>query len=178
MTQRWALRPLAESDSDLLRTATLTNMNWTGEQRFTYRDIDRASDFRHYYDLRPTRGDFGFVAERDGWTLGVVWVLFLCSSDPGYGFIADGVPELSITVWSGYRGQGIGRSLIIGALGEARACGLSRVSLSVEPDNPSLFLYRSFGFERAEGTSEGIYVVNLAEDERRPCLRAEAPHLG
>lgn len=163
MTRTWVLRPLSEADGELLRTATLTNLNWAGEQRFTYQDIDGAPEIRHYYCLRPDRGDFGFVAEQDGLTLGVVWVLFLESSDPGYGFIADRIPELSIAVWSGYRGQGVGRSLITGALDEARGRGIQQISLSVEPGNPSLFLCRGVGFERAEGTPEGTYAVNLAE---------------
>lgn len=161
MNQIGELRPLTRNDADLQRTATLTNMNWTGEQRFTYQDIDQAPDIRHYYELETGRGDFGFVAEREGRVVGVVWVLFLAPPDQGYGFVAPGVPELSITVWSGYRGKGIGRKLIGRALQEGATLGLSRISLSVEEDNPSLFLYRKNGFERAEGTPEGTYVVAL-----------------
>ncbi len=161
MTPSPDLRQLNGSDGDLLRTATLTNVNWAGGRRFTYGDIDRAPQIRHYYDFRPDRGDVGFVAEHDRLTVGVVWLLYLDSVDPGYGFVGDGVPELSLTVWSGYRGQGIGRSLLTAALGEAQARGLPRVSLSVEAGNPALFLYRSLGFEPADGAPEGTYVVNL-----------------
>lgn len=166
MSQEQMMRPLAESDRDLLRTATLTNMNWSGEQRLTYRDMDQAQDIRHYYDIRTDRGDFGFVAEEDGSTVGVVWALFLGPDDPGYGFVADGVPELSITVWSGYRSQGVGRALMRRIMDEARVRGLPRISLSVEQGNPALLLYRSVGFERAPGTHEGTYVVDLTIGHR------------
>jgi GNAT superfamily N-acetyltransferase len=161
MTGAWAMRPLITSDVELLRMATLVNVNWTGEERFTYGDIDRSGHIRHYFDVRPDRGDFGFVAERDGLAVGVAWVLFFDASDPGFGFIADGIPELSVTVWSGYRGEGVGRSLILAALDHALACGVRRVGLSVEAHNPAVFLYRSLGFERAEGAADGTYVVEL-----------------
>jgi ribosomal protein S18 acetylase RimI-like enzyme len=163
MTDAPVLRSLGASDRGLLRTATFLNMNWTGEQRFTYRDIDRARELRHYYGFCACRGDFGFVAESGGVTVGVVWLLFLDSGDPGFGFVDEGVPELGIAVWPGYRGRGIGRSLIAAALREAGARGLARVSLSVEQGNPALGLYRSVGFERAEGCPEDTWVLNPTE---------------
>lgn len=162
MTTTRTTRPIAATDRDLLRTATLTNMNWSGTPRFTYADIDRAPELFHYFALDLGRGDFGFVLEEQGRTLGVVWLLFLAPPDPGYGFVAEGVPELCVSVWSGYRGQGIGRALLVRALAEARTRGLTKVSLSVENDNPSLRLYRSVGFARAEGTPEGTYVAETS----------------
>lgn len=154
-------RPLRPTDAAALRTATLANMNWTGEERFTYRDIDTNPAFRHYFDFRPERGDFGVVAESDGLVVGIVWLLFLGGDDPGYGFVGEGVPELSVSVWPGYRGQGVGKLLMRRALAEARRRGLSRVSLSVEADNPSLHLYRQMGFQPAKDAADGTYAVEL-----------------
>ncbi len=77
------VRPLTKDDRELLRTATLANVNWTGEQRLTHRDVDETPDLRHYTEFRPERGDLGFVAERDGRTVGVVWALFLAGADRG-----------------------------------------------------------------------------------------------
>ena len=74
-------RPWTAGDRELLRTATLANVNWSGEERFTARDVDQTSELRHYTDLRPERGDFGLVAERDGRAVGVVWALFLAGED-------------------------------------------------------------------------------------------------
>ena len=155
------MRPLTESDGSLLRTATLTNMNWTGPERFTYRDLDCAPDLRHYFEFRPERGDFGVVAEIDGLAVGVAWALFPGGDDPGYGFVADDVPELSICVWSGYRRHGVGRELMRRLLGEARRRGLPRVSLSVEAANPSVHLYRQFGFRPVPDAAEGTFAVDL-----------------
>ena len=154
-------RPLTEDDRELLRTATLTNVNWTGEQRFTSRDVDETPELRHYCDLRPERGDFGLVAERDGRTVGVVWALVLAGADRGYGHVADDVPELSLSVWSGYRRQGIGGELLRETLTEARRRGIGRVSLSVEAGNPSVHLYRSAGFAPVPGAAGGTMAVDL-----------------
>jgi GNAT superfamily N-acetyltransferase len=155
------VRPLTAADRDLLRTATLTNVNWTGEERVTLRDVDERPDLRHYTDLRPERGDLGFVAERDGRPVGVVWALFLAGADRGYGHVADDVPELSLSVASGHRGQGIGRELLLRALDEARRRGLVRVSLSVEAGNPARHLYRAAGFRPVAGAAGGTMAVDL-----------------
>lgn len=140
------LRPLLPEERELLRIATLANLNWAGPQRFTFAQLDADPQLLHYLDLRPERGDFGFVAEFGGLVVGVVWLLLLDSTDPGYGFVADGVPELSLCVWSGYRGRGVGRALLDRALTETSDRGLRRVGLSVESGNPAVRLYRTAGF--------------------------------
>lgn len=178
MPTTWSLRPLAESDGDILRAATLMNVNWTGEERFMAADVDARPDFRHYVELRPARGDFGVVAESPGSephsssavqasaaevaVAGAAWLVFLGADDPGYGFVAAGVPELSITVWPDYRGHGIGRALLTAVLAEAAARGIAGVSLSVESGNPAVHLYRSVGFVPVPGAADGTYVVRLA----------------
>ena len=154
-------RPLTGDDRELLRTATWANVNWTGEERVTYRDVDETPDLRHYCVLRPERGDFGAVAERDGLPVGVVWALFLDGADPGYGYVGNDVPELSLCVWSGYRGQGVGGELLRRALDEALRRGITRVSLSVEAANPSVQLYRAAGFRPVPGAGEGTFAVDL-----------------
>ena len=154
-------RPLTVDDGELLRTATLANVNWTGEQRLTSRDVDETPELRHYCGFRPERGDLGLVAEVEGRVVGVVWALFLDSDDPGYGFVADGVPELGLCVWPGHRGRGIGGGLLRRALEEARRRGLPRLGLSVEAGNPSVHLHRSVGFSPVPGAADGTMAVGL-----------------
>ncbi|SNS41662.1 Ribosomal protein S18 acetylase RimI [Geodermatophilus pulveris] len=155
------VRALTGDDRELLRTATLANLDWAGGQRFTQRDVDETPAFRHYTDLRPERGDLGFVSERGGLVVGVAWLLFLDAGDPGYGFVADGVPELSVWVRPGHRGAGIGSDLVHRVLAEAHGRGLRRVSLSVEAGNPAVHLYRRCGFRPVAGAADGTLAVEL-----------------
>lgn len=153
------IRALVGSDKPILRTATLSNMNWSGTERFSYKDIDLNTELRHYCEFKPERGDFGLVAHLDGLTVDVIWLLFLEEKDPGYGFVAQGVPELSINVFSGYCAQGIGRTLMRAAIAEANTRNIERVSLSVEEGNPAVKLYRDFGFSAVEHAAPGTYLL-------------------
>lgn len=156
-----ALRPPVDNDEALVAEATLMNVNWSGEERFTVADVAADPALQHYTRLRSDRGDFGVVAEVGGRVVGVVWLLFLDSADPGYGYVADGVPELSLCVWPGYRGAGLGRLLMSEALTVARSRELGRVSLSVDNFNPAKRLYLEFGFNVARGAAYGTMVLDM-----------------
>ncbi|AKK06834.1 hypothetical protein CMUST_12645 [Corynebacterium mustelae] len=88
-------RALSALESELLETATLGNINWC-EERFTLDDVRENELFAHYTRLQPNRGDFGIVAEDACIQTGVVWALFLPQSNPGFGFIDETTPELSL----------------------------------------------------------------------------------
>lgn len=68
----------------------------------------------------------------------------------GYGFIDSTIPELSIAVVPTRRGSGIGLALLTATLDGARQAGHRAVSLSVEPDNPTLRLYERVGFKKVD----------------------------
>ena len=155
------LRPLLSSDRELMRAATLANMNWTGSRRFTYADIDSTPEFSHYFRFDEESGDFGLAAESNGRLVGLAWLTFFDATDPGFGYIADGVPELSISVWDGYRRRGAGRLLLRALLGEARNRRIERVSLSIEEGNGAVDLYRQCGFAPVEGNPYNAYIVDL-----------------
>jgi ribosomal protein S18 acetylase RimI-like enzyme len=70
----------------------------------------------------------------------------LASADPGYGYVSDDIPELSLTVFEHYRRRGFGRALLAQVMEEAERRGFSALSLSVEDGNPSRGLYESAGF--------------------------------
>ncbi|CAN5532922.1 hypothetical protein BH23ACT3_BH23ACT3_10560 [soil metagenome] len=75
-----------------------------------------------------------------------MWWRFLPEHGRGYGFLHESVPELSIGVAEGCRGRGIGTLLLDAIVEEARRRSLPGLSLSVEPDNPAVTLYRRNGF--------------------------------
>lgn len=92
--------------------------------------------------------DRGLIAVlEDSQTLvGAVWLRIFKSSNPGYGYIDDHTPELSIAVLPKYRGRGIGTKLLTELFSQVRN-QYSAVSLSVSSNNPALRLYRRLGFE-------------------------------
>lgn len=135
---------------DLLVEATLGNLNWCGE-RFTREDTTDSPEFFRYTRLHPEHGDFGLVTERGHSLAGVVWLQFHSATDPGYGFVNEETPELSIWVRDTERGRGFGRMLLRAAILEARKRKLSAVSLSVESGNPARQLYASEGFTDVPG---------------------------
>ena len=92
--------------------------------------------------------DRGLIAvlEESQTLMGAVWLRLFNSSNPGYGYIDDDTPELSIAILPEYRGQGIGTTLLATLFSHLRN-QYSAISLSVSPQNPALHLYRRFGFE-------------------------------
>lgn len=138
-------REATVDDSGLLRNATLAAMNWRAEQ-YVDADLDRP-DFAHYFaGFDPVR-DHGVVAVDGEGPVGVTWVRFLPADDPGYGFVAEDVPELTLAVEPRGRGRGIGTALLARLLDAGRTAGWPGVSLSVEDGNTGArILYERAGF--------------------------------
>ena len=139
-------RPLTLADRALLREATLANMNWN-TTRFTVDDLDATHEIAHYYTGFPAEGDFGLVDFDGDIARAVGWVVFLPEDDPGYGFVDADTPELSLTTFQGFRGQGLGRDLLSELIVLASARGLPGISLSVEDGNGARRLYERAGFQ-------------------------------
>lgn len=133
-------------DTSAIEDALMWAVNWTPERE----PVDRATVLSttatgHYVRGWPLPNDLGVVAEH-GEAVGAAWLRYLPADDPGYGFIAADVPELSIGVHPQHRGHGIGRALLKSLLQAARRRAITRVSLSVERANPARDLYLSVGF--------------------------------
>ena len=139
------LRPRKHGDRFLVRTATWLNLNWSGE-RLTFAQLDADPHLAAYYRFEPDVGDYGLVATRGDEPIGVVWVTYFSADAPGYGFVSAEVPELSVCVLPGYRGTGVGTTLVVAAVAEARRRSLPGLSLSVEDGNPALRLYERLAF--------------------------------
>lgn len=142
----------------MLVCATLDNLNWS-EDRFTMDDVRERPDFHHYAKLVPQRGDFGLVAEEAGGVLAVAWALFLPADDPGYGFLDESTPEISLWVRADSRGRGIGRLLLRRMQQEAAIRDLPSLSLSVEAGNDARRLYESEGFRQVTGREQDGVMV-------------------
>ena len=72
---------------------------------------------------------------------------------PGFGFVDEETPELTIAVVPSKRGHGTGAELLEALLEQARADGFSQISLSAEPGQTGF--YEKHGFRelrREDGT--------------------------
>jgi [ribosomal protein S18]-alanine N-acetyltransferase len=91
-------------------------------------------------------GDRGLILIDESFPVGAAWYRLFTADRPGYGFLEEGMPELTIAIVPSRRGRGFGAELLTALLEQAREDGHSSVSLSVEKDNPALHLYERFGF--------------------------------
>jgi ribosomal protein S18 acetylase RimI-like enzyme len=107
------------------------------------------------------RGDQSLIAIEGFQPVGAAWYRLFTADEPGYGFVDEATPELTIAVVPSRRGRGLGDQLLTRLLAQAREDGFTAVSLSVEPDNPALALYERHGFRRVGG--HGGASVMLAE---------------
>jgi ribosomal protein S18 acetylase RimI-like enzyme len=103
-------------------------------------------------------GDVALVSIDEFQPVGAAWYRLFESGEPGYGFVDEQTPELTIAIVPSRRGRGLGEELLTSLLERARDAGYDQVSLSVEPDNPAIRLYEQHGFEKA-GERAGAWVM-------------------
>ena len=131
------------------------------------RDLGRDAAFvsphvRRYLEGWARAGDAGVVAvASDGQRLGAAWYRLFPAEEPGWGFVASDVPELSIGVVTEARGKGIGSALLDALLTLAREQGHRAVSLSVDRQNPARRLYERKGFRDAGISDPGASSVTM-----------------
>jgi ribosomal protein S18 acetylase RimI-like enzyme len=92
-------------------------------------------------------GDRGVILIDESFPVGAAWYRLFTAGRPGYGFVDEETPELTIAVVPSKRGRGFGEQLLSALLEQAQADGHSAMSLSVERDNPAVKLYERFGFQ-------------------------------
>jgi len=90
------------------------------------------------------------VALADDRPAGAAWHRVLPGSDPGYGFVAADIPELTIAVDAASRGRGVGTQLLEALVAHAGDAGYRALSLSVHPHNPARRLYERLGFVQVD----------------------------
>jgi ribosomal protein S18 acetylase RimI-like enzyme len=103
---------------------------------------------RRYVERWGRPGDTALIAIQDFQRVGAAWYRLFKSDNPGYGFIDERTPELSIAIVPSKRGTGLGSELLDALLTRARAEGFEAISLSVEEESPAVGLYERHGFER------------------------------
>jgi GNAT superfamily N-acetyltransferase len=86
-------------------------------------------------------GDWGLIALVHNVPVGAAWLRYFPASHPGYGYVDEMTPELTIALHPAWRGKGIGSLLV-----ERLLQGVPAASLSCDPANPAWRLYVRLGF--------------------------------
>ncbi len=147
MPASFHIRPAAQADGAFLGDMVVEAANWRQGGARPKHQVMTSDEHSRYVSgwMRP--GDAGLVAlDEHGRPIGAAWYRMLPRSDPGFGYVGTGVPELIIGVRPIWRAHGVGRALLQGLCDLARAQGFARISLSVERGNFATTLYRSEGF--------------------------------
>ena len=139
------LRPADQQDTRFLRDMLRHAYHW----RMGDPDLPV---FRYVKNWgRP--GDAGVIASSGPNAYGAAWYRLFPADAPGFAFVDEQTPEVTIAVVPSHRGKGTGGELLEALLERARADGFSQISLSAEPGQTGF--YEKHGFqelERKDGT--------------------------
>ena len=157
------IRELTRADVPFLREMLLAALFWRPKRRrYPLRPLLLLPQLAIFHRGWGRPGDTGLIAEEDGRPIGAVWYRFFTTEAHGEGWIEPETPELAVAVVADRRGEGIGRRLMEAIHERARADGLARISLSVEPENPAKRLYERLGYvDHEPGDGLGRMLVEL-----------------
>lgn len=129
------LRQATADDAPALTAAVLEAFNWDGQVRFTGEQLLANPLLAHYVTGWPRPTDFGTVAtddgvdasrSGDGAVRGAAWCRLFDATDPGYGFLADDIPEVTLGVAPAQRGHGVGSALLAALVEQAQIGDIMR----------------------------------------------------
>jgi GNAT superfamily N-acetyltransferase len=144
------LRPADGHDARFLRDMLRHAYHWRlseDAERPVYRYVQNWG--------RP--GDDGVVAMDGPHAYGAAWHRLFTADEPGFGFVDEHTPELTIAVVPSRRGKGAGKELLVALLERARANGFEAVSLST--DEGQVAWYERFGFARVAETPHAVTML-------------------
>jgi GNAT superfamily N-acetyltransferase len=128
--------------------------------RHAYANASLVGDLpvSRYVDRWGRQGDTAVVGLEGSTPVGAAWFRLYSGREPGFGFLDEATPELTIAVVPSRRHHGYGSQLLSALLEKARAAGYPMISLSVEGGNPAIGLYEKFGF-REQARSDGTITM-------------------
>jgi ribosomal protein S18 acetylase RimI-like enzyme len=126
------------------------------------RDILNALEIAKYVKGWGRAGDSGLMA-LDSETMqpiGAIWLRLFSEDEPGYGYVAADIPELSIAVLPAYRGKGVGTQLMAALIERVKD---APISLSADPQNRAVALYERFGFQAVGNSGTSTTMLRSGE---------------
>lgn len=143
------IRPTSKEDDEFLKTMMYEAARWNPDwPREPMEEVLDEPMLRRYHEGWGRPGDGGVIAELEGVPVGAAWYRLFTRAEPGYGFVDDKTPEVSIAVAPLHRRKGIGGTVLRAAMVQAREEGFQTLSLSVAVHNRSRMMYQRVGFEK------------------------------
>jgi GNAT superfamily N-acetyltransferase len=103
------------------------------------------------------RGDAGLIAMDGPHSFGAAWYRLFTAAEPGFGFIDETTPEVTIAVVPSRRGRGTGKDMLTALLDRARTDGYGAVSLSSAREQ--MPYYARFGFDKVREDEHAVTMV-------------------
>ncbi len=138
------LRPVDSKDVRFLRDMLRHAYYWRLAQ-----DPDLPV-FRYVHNW-GRRGDAGVIAFTGTNVYGAAWYRLFPEAAPGFGFVDEQTPELTIAVVPSHRGHGTGGELLEALLSRARKDGFVRTSLGAQQGQTAFYERHGFREVRREG---------------------------
>ena len=147
------IRKLSAADVPFMRSMLAHAYAWRVNA------FDADIPLTRYVDNWGRAGDAGVVFAEGGHPIGAAWFRLFSVAEPGYGFVAEGTPELTISVVPSRRRHGVGQELLDALLDHARAAGHEQISLSVEAASPAVAFYERNGFTHVRDSGGDVVMI-------------------
>ncbi|WP_091177029.1 GNAT family N-acetyltransferase [Paenibacillus sp. 1_12] len=143
----FTIRPIIEQDIPFLWDMLYESMYIPEGQEPASKDILKHPAISKYVEDWGRVGDSGFIGVNHlGQSIGSITLRYFNKDNKGYGYINDETPELGMGIRAEYRGKGLGTELLTTLIKQSRINGIKTISLSVDPNNRAMELYKRFGF--------------------------------
>jgi GNAT superfamily N-acetyltransferase len=108
--------------------------------------FDTSVSISHYVDGWGRKGDMSVIAMEEGHSVGAAWFRLFPEGRPGYGFVDEETPEMTIVVVPTKQHQGIGEQLLDALVERAKGDGYPALSCSIRRGDPDEERLASRGF--------------------------------
>lgn len=144
------LRPVGIQDVRFLRDMLRHAYHWRLSE-------DTERPVYRYVQNWGRRGDAGVLALDGPHAYGAAWYRLFTAEEPGFGYVDERTPELTIAIVPSRRGKGAGQELLEALLARAREEGYEAISLSAEKGQ--IPYYERFGFEPVRETDQAVTML-------------------
>ena len=130
-----------------------------GQPKFPKSIIENPDINKYIINWNEREDDLAIVGTLNDELVGAIWGRKFKEENKGYGFVDENTPEISMAVKAEFRNQGIGTNLLNQIEKEFIEIGITKLSLSVNKQNPAKKLYERCGYKVFEEQETAITMI-------------------